>query len=161
MCVCVCVCVCEREREREVMRVEREGVQMLEFDGQNSCHHFEPLLHPATKPSPSPPRRAVRHHECRVEIRHFRTLTGNGRSSYRQTKMSPTVYRTVCSGGIGKRNKKKIFLIFQKKRKIIFKKAESKKKKRNSAEKRKIDIPALSISITICDLHNKSQNTYN
>ena len=66
--MCVCVCVRERERERErvcvcvcvckVMRVEREGVQMLELDGQNSCDHFEPVLHPATKPSPSsPPRR--------------------------------------------------------------------------------------------------------
>ena len=30
-------------------------MQMLEFDGQNACDHFEPVLHPATKPSPSPP----------------------------------------------------------------------------------------------------------
>ena len=30
---------------------------MLEFDGQNNCDHFEPVLHPATKPSPSPPPR--------------------------------------------------------------------------------------------------------
>ena len=56
--MCVCVCEEERERERErelcygkiiavgspecvckVMRVEREGVQMLELDGQNSCDH--------------------------------------------------------------------------------------------------------------------------
>ena len=44
-------------REREVMTVEREGAQMLEFDGQNACDHFEPVLHPATKPSPSPPPR--------------------------------------------------------------------------------------------------------
>ena len=28
-----CVCVCK------VMRAEREGVQMLELDGQNSCDH--------------------------------------------------------------------------------------------------------------------------
>ena len=49
VCVCVCVCVCE------VMRVEREGVHMVEFHGQNSCRHFKPVLHRATKPSPSPP----------------------------------------------------------------------------------------------------------
>ena len=30
---------------------------MLEFDGQNTCDHFEPVLHPATKPSSSPPSR--------------------------------------------------------------------------------------------------------
>ena len=67
-CRCVCVCVCERERERECVCVcvcvkwwglkgGGWGVQMLEFDGQNSCDHFEPVLHPATKPSPSPPPR--------------------------------------------------------------------------------------------------------
>ena len=28
-----CVCVCK------VMRAEREGVQMLDLDGQNSCDH--------------------------------------------------------------------------------------------------------------------------
>ena len=37
------------------MTVEREGVQMLEFDGQNSCDHLEAVLHPATKPSHPPP----------------------------------------------------------------------------------------------------------
>ena len=51
---CQCRGERERERERKLMREEREGVQMLEFDGQNSCDHFEPVLHPATKPSPSP-----------------------------------------------------------------------------------------------------------
>ena len=116
VCVCVCVCVCVRERERErervseckVIRLEREGVQMLEFDGQNSCDHFEPVLHPPTKPSPSPLPVANTEHGCgcqissvewrystfehRPEIRLLRTSTVSGRSAYQQTKMSPTVY---------------------------------------------------------------------
>ena len=75
----------------------------------------------------------------------FRTLTGNGRSAYRQTKKPMTVYRSSLkspeSGGVGDRGFFFISAIFKKKRKTILKKAESKKKKRNSAEKRKIDIP--------------------
>ena len=81
---------------------------MLEFDGQNACDHFEPVLHPATKPSPSPPPRrgssrcmptrsivaGVRFRVPSGDTGSYRTSTGNGRSAYRQTKTSPTVYRS-------------------------------------------------------------------
>ena len=92
MCVCVCVCVCE------VIRVEREGVQMLEFDGQNSCDHFEPVLHPVTLLSSSS-RQLMLYADTSAEWRYgtfeHRPETKEahtGRSAYRQTKMSPTVY---------------------------------------------------------------------
>ena len=98
--LCVCVCVCE------VMRVERQGVQMLEFDWQNSYDHFETVLHPATKPSPSPPPfplPLVEAAKAGVEKRGFRTskrrtstsyFNRKRKSAYRQTKTSPTVYRS-------------------------------------------------------------------
>ena len=54
---------------------------MLEFDGQNSCDHFEPVLHPATKPSPSPPPRRGSPRctpTCRIAVGvRFRVLSGD------------------------------------------------------------------------------------
>ena len=107
----VSVCVCERERESVcvcecVMRVEREGVHTLEFEGQNSCDHFETVLHPATKPSPSlPPGRGSPHYtptcsmasttEWRCGAFELRPETEEGTN--RQTKTSPTVYRSYSN----------------------------------------------------------------
>ena len=117
-CVCVSVCVYEREREREreresvcvceVMRVEREGVQLQEFEGQNSCDHFETVLHPTTKQSPSlQPGRGSPHYtptrsmaasvqisttEWRCHAFELRLETGN-----RQTKTSLTIYRSYSN----------------------------------------------------------------
>ena len=81
---------------------------------------------------------------CRVLMRRFRTLTGNGRSVNRQMKMSATVYRSSSnspnSGGDGERY---LFSFgdFSKKAENHLKKSGMPKKMRNSAEKRKIDIP--------------------
>ena len=46
--------------------------------------------------------------EWRVEIRHFRTSTGNGRSAYRKPRrhrLFTKALRTVDSGSVGKRKK--------------------------------------------------------
>ena len=85
----MCVCVC-------VMSVEREGVQMPEFEGQNSCDHFETVLHAPTRSMASTT-------EWRYGAFELRPETEEGTN--RQTKTSPTVYRshsnTRDSGGVG------------------------------------------------------------
>ena len=79
----------------------------------------------------------------------FRTLTGNGRSAYRQTKTPVTVYRSSLkfpeSGGVGDRVGVFFRRFFKKSGKSFLKKRKVKKKRRNSAKKRKIDIPDKSI----------------
>ena len=92
---CQCVRERERERESEVMRVEREGVQMLEF---------ETVLHPATKRSPWSKQPITRSMAASVQISRFRPLSGDTalsnldrkpeteEATNRQTKTKPTVY---------------------------------------------------------------------
>ena len=136
VCVCVCVCVCERERERKcicvckVMRVERVGVQMLEFDGQNSCDHFEPVVHPATKtitlPSSSS-RQLTVYADTSAEWRYgtfeHRPETEEAHSGKpRRHRLFTEALRTEYSGGIGKR-KKIFFFDFSKKAENHFKKS--------------------------------------
>ena len=162
VCVYVCVCVWEREREREreskVMRMEREGVQMLEFNGQNSCDHFEPVLHPATKPLPSPPPRRSRPrctpaHNMAASVR-FRVPSRDTAllniDQKRMKRIPANQGVTDCLPKLFEQpivavavNEKIFFLqFFKKSRKSFLKKPKAKKKKKqNSAEKQKFDIP--------------------
>ena len=149
------LCLCK------VTRVEREGVQMLKFDGQNACDHFEPDLHPATKPSSSPPPRRGSPHcmPTRSIAAGVRFLVPSGDpvpsninwewkkhipANHDITDFLPKLFEQSIVAVLV--NEKFFFYYsdLKKKRKIIFKKAESKKKKkekkRNSEEKRKIDI---------------------
>ena len=160
-CVCVCVRVREREREREsvcvcereVMTVEREGVQMLEFDGQNSCDHLEPVLHPATKPSPPPPppplswrqpRRAWRNgaFEAPNFDRVLKPETEKRIPANQDVTDCPKLFeRSIVAVPINEIKKFGGGDFSKKSGKQFLKKRKVKKKKRNSAEKRKIDIP--------------------
>ena len=120
-------------------------MQMLEFDGQNACDRFEPVLHPATKPSPSPP--PLRGSPCYMPTRsiaagvRFRVPSADTALPNTDRKRKKLIAAnqdvTDCLPKLFEKSivavsvneKKKFFLaIFQKKRKVIFKKAESKKK---------------------------------
>ena len=120
----------------KVMRVEREGVQMLEFDGQNSCDHFEPVLHPATKtitlPSSSS-RQLTVYADTSAEWRYgtfeHRPETEEAHTGKpRRHQLFTEALRTEYSGGIGKRKKKIFFRFFKKSGKSFLKKRKVKKK---------------------------------
>ena len=113
---------------------------MLESDGQNSCDHFEPVLHPVTKPSPSPPPRRgssrylpthqISSAEWRNGAFEFRPETEEAHTGKpRRYQLFTEALQTVNSGGGGKTKKKNFWGDFSKKAENHFQKSGKYKKK--------------------------------
>ena len=158
VCVCVresvCVCVCVKWwgwKGRGCKCWSLMGKTLAITSSPSSIpplNHHPPLLLVEAA-------HAVRWHKCQVEIRHFRTSTGNGRSTYQKKRIPANQDVTDCLPKLFEQhivavsvNEKKFFFFFdflKKSGKSFSKNAESKKKKkkkkRNFAEKWKTDIP--------------------
>ena len=133
VCTCVCVCVCE------VVRWKGRGCKCWSSMGKTlAITSRQPRLYANTQHGCGSGDTALSSVDLELRPETEKRIPAN----QDLTDCLPKLFK-LSIVAVSVNEIKKNFGDFSKKRKVIFQKAESKKKKRNSAEKRKIDIPAV------------------